>query len=120
MSSCRATNAKHLTVADAEALPSPAMRIALAERIAGPGHVVALVGTSVDAHRAVDVSAAATLVRASGAVLDSLLVALADGHLDPAERRDVAARAHELARLAAGLEQALLAGTERRPLRVAG
>jgi hypothetical protein len=90
--------AKHLSVPDAEAVPCEALRVAIAERIVGPTCVVVLVPTSDEAHRGLDLKAAAGLARAASEATVPTLEALGDGVIDPAERRELAPRLREAAR----------------------
>ena len=104
--------AKHLLVADAEAVPSESMRVAIAERIVGPTCVVVLVPTSDEVHRALDLRAAIGLARAASEATVPTLEAFADGVIDPTERRALAPRLREASRRM--LEAALALEAEER------
>lgn len=100
---------RHLSLADACAAPH-AVRVELAEHLAGPTHVVALLPTTDRTRLPADISAAGALVRGHAAVLDSLLAGLADGVLDPGERRHLRQRVRDHLRELAALEAALEQG----------
>lgn len=99
--------AKHMSVPDAEAVPLEAVRVAIAERIAGPTCVVVLVPSDDAEHRSLDLRAAVSVARAASEATVPMLEAFADGVIDPAERRELAPRLREVARLALGAALAL-------------
>jgi hypothetical protein len=98
---------KHIRAADIEALP-PVVRRAFVEHLArGLGCVVA------DAPRAAedsgcDLSLIAHVAKELGEVVPKQLAALADGHLDAAEAREVVSECDEAMRALASLRESLM------------
>jgi hypothetical protein len=97
----------NLSVADARAIVNDEVRRDLGELVMGPRFVAVRRHESPTA--ALDVKSAARMLRAASAAVDSMLEALADGVLDPAERRELLRRIEPLICDAEGVRTALLA-----------
>ena len=97
----------NLSVADARGISSADVRRDLMDAIGGADLVA--VRRHAAAEHALTVPAAANMLRASSCVVDTMLSALADGHVDPAERRDLLRKLDALLCDAEGLRTALIA-----------
>lgn len=78
---------KSLRLADARAIGNDDVRRDLAELVAGPRFV--LVRRHETSATALTVAEAARMLRAASCAVDTMLVSLSDGVIDPAERREI-------------------------------